>query len=105
MNGNRVNVARQRGSSPGSGSRPPASKAVKAATSLQAATLSSLGPAVLYANGGNFVVYGEQGKVYSWNGILGISTLRVETAPAQVFIAGGAMVFTVNSAVYRVVLQ
>ena len=81
------------------------SKAVKAATSLQAATLSSLSTAVLYANGGTTVVYGEQGKAYSWNSVLGTTTLRIETAPSQVFIAGGAMVFTVNSALYRILLN
>ena len=81
------------------------SKAVKASTSLHAATLSSLSTAVLYANGGNSVVYGEQGKTYSWHSILGTTTLRIEAAPSQVFIAGGAMVFTVNSALYRVLLN
>ena len=36
---------------------------------------------------------------------MGMSTLPVETTPAHVFVTGGAMEFTVNSAVYGVVLN
>ena len=79
-------------------------KTLKAATLDSTSTLSTLSSAVLYANGGGQVLYGASGKLYSWAAATGTSTLRLETPPTQVFVAGGAAVFTANGAVYRVVL-
>jgi len=80
-------------------------KALKASTVVSTSTLSSLSGSTLYATGGGQVVYGELGKVYSWSAATGRSTLRLETAPSQVLISGGALVFSVGSAVYRVALD
>ena len=56
----------------------------------------------LLANGGGRVAYGEGGKTYTWTASTGQTTLRLDTVPGQVFIAGGALVFTVGPSVYRV---
>lgn len=80
------------------------SRAVKASTPGATSTLSGLNTATLYANGGGQVIYGQQGKVYSWNASNGVSTLRLETAPSQLLVGGGAMVFTIATTVYRVEL-
>ena len=61
-----------------------------------------LSTATLLANGGGRVAYGEGGKTYTWSSSTGQSTLRIDTAPGQLFISGGAMVFTVGPSVYRV---
>jgi hypothetical protein len=68
-------------------------------------TLSSLSTANLLANGGGRVAYGEGGKTFSWASSTGQTTLRLDTAPGQLFFAGGAMVFTVGPTVYRVGLE
>lgn len=80
----------------------PTSPAVKAASAAGTTVLSPLSSGVLYASGEGKVIYGETGWVYSWNSATGLRTLRLETAPGAVFVTGGAMIFTVNSAVYRV---
>lgn len=80
-------------------------KAVKAATSAVTSTLSALTSGQLLATGSGYVVYGELGKVYSWNSSGGASTLRIESAPGQVFVTGGAMIFTMGNSVYRVTLN
>jgi len=81
------------------------SRALKAATDGTTRTISSLSSATLLANGGGGVAYGEGGKTYTWASSTGQSTLRLDTAPGQVFIAGGAIVFTVGPSVYRVGLE
>jgi hypothetical protein len=81
------------------------SKAIKAFADGTTRTISSLSTANFLANGGGRVAYGEAGKAYTWSSSTGLSTLRLDTAPGQVFIAGGAMIFTVGSTVYRVGLE
>ena len=80
-------------------------KALKAATAASTRTLSRLSGSTLYATGGGQVVYSELGQVYSWSAATGRNTLRLETAPSQVLVSGGALVFSVGSAVYRVALE
>jgi hypothetical protein len=75
---------------------------VKAATASATTVLSPRSSGVLYASGEGKVIYGEDGWVYSWNSLTGQRTLRLETTPGVVFVTGGAMIFTVNAAVYRV---
>jgi hypothetical protein len=81
------------------------SKALKAFADGTTRTISSLSTAALLANGGGRVAYVEAGKTYSWAASSGQSVLRLDTAPGQFFLAGGAMVFTVGPTVYRVVLD
>ena len=81
------------------------SRALKASAGSIPSTLSSLSTATLLATGGGQVAYGEGGKTYSWAASTGQSTLRLDTAPGQLFMAGGAMVLTVGPSVYRVVLE
>ena len=68
-------------------------------------TISSLSTANLLANGGGRVAYGEGGKTYTWASSTGQSTVRIDTAPGQLFMAGGDMVFTIGPTVYRVGLD
>ena len=85
---------------------PTTSKALKASSADGTTrTISSLSTANLLANGGGRVAYGEGGKTYTWASGTGQSTLRLDTAPGQLFMAGGAMVFTVGPTVYRVGLE
>jgi len=81
------------------------SRALKASAGGSTRTLSSLSTANLLANGSGWVVYAEAGKAYSWNSATGSSKLRLDVSPTQAFAAGGAMVFTVGTAVYRVGLD
>lgn len=81
------------------------SRALKASASGTTRIVSSLSTANLLANGGGWVVYAEAGKAYSWNSATGTATLRLDVVPGQAFVAGGAMVFTVGTAVYRVGLD
>ena len=82
------------------------SKALKASSADGTTrTISSLSTANLLASGGGRVAYAEGGKTYTWSSSTGQSTLRLDTAPGQVFIAGGAMVFTLGPTVYRVGLD
>jgi hypothetical protein len=79
-------------------------RALKASTAGATRTLSALSTASLYAVGGGAVVYAEQGKAYVWNSATNQARLLVDTAPANVRIAGGHVLFTVGSALYRVAL-
>ena len=81
------------------------SKVLKASAGGSTRTLSSLSTANLLANGGGWVVYAEAGKAYSWNSATGAAKPRLDVAPSQAYAAGGAMVFTVGTAVYRVGLD
>ncbi len=81
------------------------SKVLKASAEGSTRTLSSLSTVNLLANGGGWVVYAEAGKAYSWNSATGAAKLRLDVAPAQAYVAGGAMVFTVGTAVYRIGLD
>ena len=80
-------------------------KAVKAATVSQTTTLAAISTAVLQATGGGQVIYSQGGKLYNWNSVTGTSTLRLETAPGTVLVAGGALIFNMGSSVYRVTLN
>ncbi|MEN9416415.1 MAG: hypothetical protein RI988_35 [Pseudomonadota bacterium] len=81
-------------------------RAIKASTATSTFTLSNLSSSTLLANGDSRVAFVEQGRVYTFDAATGRSTLRVETTPTgTAFITGGALVFMVQSAVYRVVLN
>jgi hypothetical protein len=80
-------------------------RALKAATTAQVYTLSSLSTAALLAVGGGQVAYAQQGKVHTFDGASGQSRLRVDALPGgAVFITGGALVFSIGGSVYRVAL-
>jgi hypothetical protein len=80
-------------------------RALKAATTAQVYTLSSLSTASLLAVGGGQVAYAQQGKVHTFDGASGQSRLRVDALPGgAVFITGGALVFSIGGSVYRVAL-
>ncbi len=68
-------------------------------------TLSSLNSGNLLANRGGWVIYTEASKTYSWNATTGITRLRLDVSPSQLEVADGALVFTLGSALYRVVLD
>ena len=70
-------------------------------------TISSLAGVNLYAVGGGQVVFGEAGKIYSWNASTKKSSLRLETAPGQVMVSGSTMYFVMGSAqkVYKLALD
>jgi len=80
-------------------------QAVKASTLAGTATLSILSNSRLYGSSGGFVVWAEQGKVYSWNSATAANTLRIDLAPNQIIVTGSTMYFTVGQAVYRVALN
>jgi hypothetical protein len=81
-------------------------RSIKASTATSTFTLSNLSSSTLLANGDGRVAFVEQGRVYTFDAASGRSTLRVETAPTgAAFIAGQALVFTVQSSVYRVPLN
>ncbi len=73
-------------------------------TNNQVESVSTLASVNLYAVGGGNVVYGEAGKVYSWNSVTKSSTLRIETAPTQVMVSGSMMYFVMGAAhaVYKI---
>jgi hypothetical protein len=81
------------------------SRALKTSVGGMTRTLSSLSTVNLLANGSGWVVYSEAGKVYSWNATSGLSKLRLDVAPGQAYVSGGAMVFTLGVSVYRVGLD
>jgi hypothetical protein len=81
-------------------------RSIKASTATSTFTLSNLSSSTLLANGDGRVAFVEQGRVYTFDAASGRSALRVETAPTgAAFITGQALVFTVQSAVYRVPLN
>jgi hypothetical protein len=80
-------------------------RVVKADTLGGTVTLSALSTARLIGNGGGYVVYGQHSKLYSWGAATGQSTLRVDVTPDSVLVGGGAMVFNIGTAVYRVGLN
>ncbi len=71
------------------------------------ATISSRAGVNLYGVGGAQVVFGEAGKVYSWNANTKSSTLLIDAAPNQVLQSGSTLYFVMGAskAVYRVVLN
>ena len=83
------------------------SKAIKAWVRGTTSTISSVSSAVLYGTGGGFVVFGEQGKTYSWNSSTRSATLLIDTAPRQVLLGGSSLYFVMGAsqAVYRLDLN
>ncbi|MFM7532153.1 MAG: hypothetical protein ACKO5J_06650, partial [Rubrivivax sp.] len=80
-------------------------RAIKAATTTNVFTLSSLSSSSLLAVGGGQVAFQQQGKVYTFDAAPGLTRLRVDAQPTgTVFISGGALVFPVGASVYRVPL-
>ena len=83
--------------------------ALKASTnsSSGATTVSTLAAVNLYAVSGGKVIFGELGKVYSWNAATKTSTLVIETAPTQVMMSGSTLYFVMGSgqAVYKLALN
>jgi hypothetical protein len=67
-------------------------------------TISSAAGVMLYAVGGGHVVFGEAGKIYTWNANSKTSTLRLETAPGQILVSGSTLYFVMGNGqtVYRV---
>ena len=81
-------------------------QAIKASALGSTSTVSSLSSAVLYGAGAGQLLFGESGKVYSWNAATRSSTLRVEAAPNQVMVSGSSVYFVMGATqtVYRLVL-
>jgi hypothetical protein len=73
----------------------------------EVSTISSLAGVNLYAVGGGQVVFGEAGKIYSWNASTKKSSLRLETPPGQVMVSGSIMYFVMGSTqkVYKLALD
>ena len=79
---------------------------IKASALGSTSTVSILSSAVLYGAGAGQLLFGESGKVYSWNAATRSSTLRIEAAPNQVMVSGGHVFFVMGATqtVYRLVL-
>lgn len=79
---------------------------IKASALGSTNTVSSLSSAVLYGAGAGQLLFGESGKVYSWNAATRSSTLRIEAAPNQVMVSGSSVYFVMGTTqtVYRLVL-
>ena len=79
---------------------------IKASALGSTSTVSSLSSAVLYGAGAGQLLFGESGKVYSWNAATRSSTLRIEAAPNQVMVSGSSVYFVMGTTqtVYRLVL-
>ena len=63
-----------------------------------------LSTATLYGTTGGQVVFGEQGKTYSWNANTNSSTLRLDSSPGQTIVSGSYLYFVLGNGqtVYRV---
>jgi len=69
-------------------------------------TLASGNDSALHSNNEALVLYAMNGKLYSWSAASASSKLRADSAPAGLsFVTGGAMVFNIGNAVYRVPLN
>jgi hypothetical protein len=78
---------------------------LKASTSdNQIYQLSTVPSVNLYAVSGGNVIFGEAGKVYSWNATTKRSTLLLETAPTQLMAVGKTVYFVMGSTqvVYKI---
>ena len=78
---------------------------LKASTSEnQTYHLSNVPSVNLYAVSGGNVIFGEAGKVYSWNATTQRLTLLLETAPTQVMAVGKTVYFVMGSTqvVYKI---
>ena len=79
---------------------------IRAAVQGSISTVSNLSSAVLYGAGGGHLLFGESGKIYSWNSATRSSTLRVDAAPSQVMVGGTSVYFVMGATqtVYRFTL-
>ena len=70
-------------------------------------TISSAAGVMLYAVGGGHVVFGEAGKIYTWNANSKTSTLRLETAPGQILVSGSTLYFVMGTTqvVYKITMD
>ena len=61
---------------------------------------------MLYGAGAGQLLFGESGKVYSWNAATRSSTLRIDAAPSQVMVGGTSVYFAMGATqtVYRITL-
>jgi hypothetical protein len=83
----------------------PAVRSIKASVGGSTTQISSSTTSLLYATSGGFVVYGEGGKVYSWNNVTQKSTLRLDVAPTAVMMSGSRLFFVLGPQIYRVLLD
>ena len=60
-------------------------------------TVSSVTGVNLYAVSGGSVIFGEAGKVYSWNSTTKQTRLLLETAPTQIIAAGKTIYFVMGT--------
>lgn len=78
---------------------------LRASTASGEVATIAAGPGIgLWATGGGYVVYSVHSKVYAWNAATGQSTLKIDTVPQDLRLSGGALVFRINSSIYRVPL-
>lgn len=81
---------------------------VKASTSNnQIYDVSTLSGVNLYAVSGGNVIFGEAGKVYSWNSTTRQSKLLLETAPTQIISAGKTVYFVMGTTqvLYKILID
>lgn len=73
----------------------------------QTSVVSPLNSALLYGAGAGQLVFGEQGKTYSWNAATRTRQLRIDASPNQVWISGRQMYFVMGAAqtVFRLTLD
>ena len=70
-------------------------------------TISSVTGVNLYAVSGGSVIFGEAGKVYSWNSTTKQSRLLLETAPTQIIAAGKTIYFVMGTTqvLYKILID
>lgn len=73
----------------------------------QTSVVSPLNSALLYGAGAGQLVFGEQGKTYSWDAATRTRQLRIDASPNQVWISGRQMYFVMGAAqtVFRLTLD
>ena len=73
----------------------------------QTSVVSPLNSALLYGAGAGQLVFGEQGKTYSWDAATRTRKLRIDASPNQVWITGRQMYFVMGAAqtVFRLTLD
>ncbi len=71
------------------------------------ANLSTLSGVSLFGVGGGFVVFGEAGKVYSWNAATQQTKLIIEAPPNQILLSGTELYFVMGDSqvVYKIGLN
>lgn len=73
----------------------------------QTSVVSALNSSLLYGAGAGQLVFGEQGKTYSWDAATRTRKLRIDASPNQVWITGNQMYFVMGAAqtVFRLTLD